>query len=45
LEFQARSGHDLEAAIVRVLHDPDVVVIHSRHVAYGCFVPSIARGH
>ena len=38
-------GHDPEAAIVGMLEDPDVVCIHSRNVAYGCFMFSITRSH
>jgi len=28
-----------------MLEDPDVVCIHSRNVAYGCFMFSITRSH
>jgi hypothetical protein len=31
-------GRDPEAAIARILGDPDVVEVHSRNIAYGCYM-------
>ena len=31
-----------EAAIAEVLADPDVVLVHSRNVAYGCYMFAIS---
>ncbi|MBB2943485.1 hypothetical protein FB565_003198 [Actinoplanes lutulentus] len=36
-------GSDPEAAISAVLDDPEVVLVHSRNVAYGCFMFSATR--
>jgi hypothetical protein len=36
-------GQDPEAAIADMLDDAEVVLIHSRNVAYGCFMFSISR--
>jgi len=36
-------GHDAEAAIGELLSDPAVVQIHSRNVAYGCYMFTITR--
>ena len=36
-------GHDPQAAITAILAEPDVVQIHSRNVAYGCFMFAITR--
>lgn len=36
-------GTSPEAAIDAVLSDPDVVVVHSRNVAYGCYMFSVRR--
>lgn len=36
-------GTDPEAAIAAVLTDPDVVQVHSRNVAYGCFMLRVQR--
>jgi hypothetical protein len=36
-------GSDPEAAIAEILADPDVDRIHSRNVAYGCYMFAITR--
>lgn len=36
-------GTDPEAAIAAVLADPGVVEVHSRNIAYGCFMFAITR--
>jgi uncharacterized protein DUF1203 len=36
-------GSDPEAAIARVLADPDVVQVHSRNIAWGCYMFTITR--
>jgi hypothetical protein len=36
-------GSDPEAAITEMLADPDVAQIHSRNVAYGCFMFAVTR--
>jgi hypothetical protein len=36
-------GSDPEAAVAAILADPDVVQIHSRNVAYGCYMFVITR--
>jgi hypothetical protein len=36
-------GSDPEAAIAKLLADPEVVQLHSRNVAYGCFMFTITR--
>jgi hypothetical protein len=37
-------GQDAEAAIAELLADPAVVQIHSRNVAYGCYLFTVTRG-
>jgi hypothetical protein len=36
-------GSDPQSRIEKMLADPDVVEIHSRNVAYGCYMFAIAR--
>ncbi len=36
-------GRDPEAAIAAALADPQVVQVHSRNVAYGCFMFTVTR--
>jgi hypothetical protein len=36
-------GADPEAVIAEVFADPDVVLVHSRNVAYGCYMFAISR--
>jgi hypothetical protein len=40
---RVHDGTDPRAAIVAVLGDPEVVQVHSRNVAYGCFMFRIQR--
>jgi hypothetical protein len=40
---RVHDGHDPESAIRDVLADPAVVEVHSRNVAYGCFMFKILR--
>jgi hypothetical protein len=40
---RVHDGTDPDAVIAEVLAEPDVVVVHSRNVAYGCFMFSIGR--
>ena len=35
-------GTDPEAVIAEILADPDVVLVHSRNVAYGCYMFAIS---
>lgn len=41
---RVHDGTDPEGAIADILADPDVVLVHSRNVAYGCFMFAIERG-
>ena len=36
-------GSDPEGAIAKLLADPEVVQLHSRNVAYGCFMFTVTR--
>jgi len=36
-------GNDPEAVIAKILADPEVVVVHSRNVSYGCLMFAITR--
>ncbi|MFI1988927.1 DUF1203 domain-containing protein [Actinoplanes sp. NPDC020271] len=36
-------GTDPEGALTPVFADPDVVRVHSRNVAYGCFMFAVTR--
>lgn len=36
-------GRDPEAALAAMLADPDVVQVHSRNIAYGCFMFAVTR--
>ncbi|MDQ3787294.1 MAG: DUF1203 domain-containing protein, partial [Actinomycetota bacterium] len=40
---RVHDGSDPDAAITAVLADPDVVEVHSRNVAYGCYMFTITR--
>lgn len=40
---RVHDGTDPDAAIAAVLAEPDVVQIHSRNVAYGCYMFTITR--
>jgi len=40
---RVHDGRDPEAVIAAMLQDPEVVQIHSRNVAYGCFMFTIRR--
>jgi len=40
---QVHDGRDPEAAIRAVLADPTVALLHSRNIAYGCFMFAAAR--
>ncbi|GAA4725987.1 hypothetical protein Prum_093250 [Phytohabitans rumicis] len=40
---RVHDGSDPEAAIAAILAEPDVVQVHSRNVAYGCFMFAITR--
>jgi hypothetical protein len=40
---RTHNGSDPESAIVAVLAEPDVVQIHSRNIAYGCYMFTISR--
>jgi hypothetical protein len=40
---RVHDGTDPDAAIAAVFADPDVAFIHSRNVAYGCYMFTIAR--
>jgi hypothetical protein len=40
---QAHDGSDPVRLIVEMLADPDVVQIHSRNVAYGCYMFKVVR--
>ncbi|MFB9905440.1 DUF1203 domain-containing protein [Allokutzneria oryzae] len=40
---QAHDGADPVAVIAEMLAEPDVVEIHSRNIAYGCYMFSITR--
>ncbi len=37
-------GSDPEGQIARLLADPEAVQLHSRNVAYGCFMFTVTRG-
>lgn len=37
-------GTDPDAVIAQILDDPEVVQIHSRNVAYGCYMFTVTRG-
>ena len=41
---QVHDGTDPEAVIMAMLADPDVVQIHSRNVAWGCYMFTVTRG-
>jgi hypothetical protein len=41
---RVHDGTDPEAVITAMLADPDVVQIHSRNVAWGCFMFAVTRG-
>jgi Protein of unknown function (DUF1203) len=41
---RVHDGSDPEAAIAKVLAEPGVVQVHSRNVAYGCYMFTIIRG-
>jgi hypothetical protein len=36
-------GSDPEAAIAAVLDEPGVVEVHSRNIAYGCFMFAVTK--
>jgi hypothetical protein len=36
-------GHDPEEAIAQLLAEPDVVQVHSRNIAWGCYMFAITR--
>ncbi len=38
-------ANDAEAGIAQLFADPEVMVIHSRNLAYGCYMFAIRRGH
>ncbi len=40
---RVHDGSDPEAALVEVLAEPGVVEVHSRNVAYGCFMFVVSR--
>ncbi|HRN28627.1 MAG TPA: DUF1203 domain-containing protein [Terrimesophilobacter sp.] len=40
---RVHDGTDPDAAITSILADPDVVLIHSHNVAYGCYMMAITR--
>ena len=40
---RVHDGTDPEAVIAEILADPDVAQIHSRNVAYGCFMFTVVR--
>jgi Protein of unknown function (DUF1203) len=40
---QVHDGSDPESVIAELLDDPDVVQIHSRNVAYGCYMFTVRR--
>lgn len=40
---QVHDGTDPETVITSMLADPDVVQVHSRNVAFGCYMFAIAR--
>jgi uncharacterized protein DUF1203 len=42
-EALVHDGQDPEAAIARLLADPEAVQVHSRNVAYGCFMFRVTR--
>ena len=41
---RVHDGHDPESAIADLLADPAVEQIHSRNVAYGCYMFKVTRG-
>jgi hypothetical protein len=40
---RVHDGTEPEAAIAEMLTDPEVVLIHSRNVAYGCYMFAVTR--
>jgi uncharacterized protein DUF1203 len=40
---RTHDGADAEALIAQMLSDPDVVQIHSRNIAYGCYMFTVTR--
>jgi hypothetical protein len=40
---RVHDGSDPDAVIAEVFSDPEVVEVHSRNVAYGCFMFAISR--
>ncbi|MEV2217052.1 DUF1203 domain-containing protein [Streptomyces sp. NPDC050997] len=40
---RAHDGQDPEGAIAELLAEPDVVQVHSRNVAWGCYMFTITR--
>jgi hypothetical protein len=40
---RTHDGHDPEGVIAAMLSDPEVVQIHSRNIAYGCYMFAITR--
>jgi hypothetical protein len=40
---RVHDGSDPEASIAEMLHDPAVAQIHSRNVAYGCYMFAVTR--
>ena len=42
-DARVHDGTDPEAVLVDLLADPEVVLIHSRNVAYGCYMLAVTR--
>ena len=42
-DAKVHDGNDPEAEIARFLDDPDIAQLHSRNVAYGCFMFVVTR--
>jgi hypothetical protein len=42
-DAQVHDGRQPEAVLSRLLADPEVVQVHSRNVAYGCFMFQVVR--
>jgi hypothetical protein len=40
---RVHDGSDPEAALAQVLDDPGVVEVHSRNIAYGCFMFAVTK--
>lgn len=42
-DAEVHDGEQPEAVISRLLADPEIVQVHSRNVAYGCFMFQVVR--